>query len=558
MLLIINVLFVLYSCLAKDLPRVTLKDGSVEGYYKSTLSGTEYSAFEGIPYAYKPIGKYRFEEPKPIKPWKGTWQAKTLSTCMQYYQYTKPGDDFVIGDEDCLHVNVYTKSTNPKHLKNVIVFIHGGAFMFNSGGSYGERFLMDYDVIYVTFNYRLGPLGFLSTEDRVVPGNNGLKDQQLALKWIKENIQRFGGNPDSVTLAGMSAGGSSVHYHTMAPIKNDVQLFHKAIIQSGTALNPWSQTENSREKALKMGAILGCPTHDTYEMLKCMKLRPGKQIVAAVKQFQPWLYNPFTPFGVVVDKWSENPIVPQHPYKTLKEKNVMSVPTIFSNVQSEGLYPSAEFYGDNHFDEIDARWNEIIPHLLEYNYTLNPTEKLDVSSKIKQFYFGNEKPSRDNFNKFIEMISDRIFLVDIEKSVRLHAAANEESTYYYYYGYQALHSKVEPRLKTRNIFGPAHGDDTILILSTNIDTTSNKEDKEMSTILQDMWVEFCATKKPKVLDVNWESVSKDVSKPIKFLRINSKDDIHMEQKEYLGNRINFWNTLPFKENEKLLNMKDEL
>ncbi|RZC34224.1 COesterase and/or Abhydrolase 3 domain containing protein, partial [Asbolus verrucosus] len=110
--------------------------------------------------------------------------------------------------EDCLHINVYVprESPNPKEYLEVIVHIHGGAYMYASGHSYAHpRFFMDHDVIFVTFNYRLGILGFLSTEDDVVPGNNGLKDQVLALKWVQENIASFGGNPGSVTLTGASA-----------------------------------------------------------------------------------------------------------------------------------------------------------------------------------------------------------------------------------------------------------------------------------------------------------------------------------------------------------------
>ena len=77
----------------------------------------------------------------------------------------------------------------------------------------GPKYLMDRGVIFVSFNYRLGPFGFLSTGDDVVPGNNGLKDQSIALMWIRDNIKFFGGNPDSVTITGLSAGGASVHYH---------------------------------------------------------------------------------------------------------------------------------------------------------------------------------------------------------------------------------------------------------------------------------------------------------------------------------------------------------
>lgn len=104
-------------------------------------------------------------------------------------------------------------------LMNVVVYIHGGAFQFGAGIGYTPHYLLDgNDFVYVSFNYRLGPLGFASTGDEIVPGNNGLKDQVAALKWIQRNIAAFGGNPGAVTVTGMSAGGASVHYHVLSPM----------------------------------------------------------------------------------------------------------------------------------------------------------------------------------------------------------------------------------------------------------------------------------------------------------------------------------------------------
>ena len=103
---------------------------------------------------------------------------------------------------------------------NVIVFIHGGAFQFGTGFGHGPHYLFDgdEDLVFVTINYRLGPFGFASTGDDALPGNNGLKDQVAALKWVQRNVAAFGGNPGSVTIAGMSAGGASVHYHMLSTL----------------------------------------------------------------------------------------------------------------------------------------------------------------------------------------------------------------------------------------------------------------------------------------------------------------------------------------------------
>ena len=103
-----------------------------------------------------------------------------------------------------------------------MVWIHGGGFEFGSSSPfvYGPNYLLDKDIVLVTFNYRLGILGFLTTGDLVAPGNFGLKDQVLALKWVQKNIQVFGGDPNRVTLFGQSAGGASVSLHVLSDASN--------------------------------------------------------------------------------------------------------------------------------------------------------------------------------------------------------------------------------------------------------------------------------------------------------------------------------------------------
>lgn len=127
----------------------------------------------------------------------------------------------VVGSEDCLYINVYTPEKSSRKISKplpVLIFFHGGGWESGSGTSdlYGPDFLMDHEVIYVNGNYRLGPIGFLSTETLDCPGNFGLKDQLEILKWVQENIAAFGGDPKSVMLFGESAGGASITYHMMA------------------------------------------------------------------------------------------------------------------------------------------------------------------------------------------------------------------------------------------------------------------------------------------------------------------------------------------------------
>lgn len=126
--------------------------------------------------------------------------------------------------------------------------------------------------------------GFLSTEDEILAGNLGLKDQSLALRWTSENIAYFGGDPNRIILVGYSAGSSSVQYHYLSPLSRG--LFHGSIGLSGTVFNPWGFTLGAREKAEKLGAIFNCPTRDSRKLVDCLKEIPAQTLVAATKEFQ--------------------------------------------------------------------------------------------------------------------------------------------------------------------------------------------------------------------------------------------------------------------------------
>ena len=144
--------------------------------------------------------------------------------------------------EDCLYLNVYVPaqndSLNPTTEYPVMVYIHGGAFTSGTALLSPGLVLPTYGVVLVTIQYRLGPFGFLSTRDSNSPGNYGMLDQVLALKWVNENIKNFGGDPNKVTIFGFSAGGASVGLHLLSPLSKG--FFHGAISESGVDLSPWS------------------------------------------------------------------------------------------------------------------------------------------------------------------------------------------------------------------------------------------------------------------------------------------------------------------------------
>lgn len=273
---------------------------------------------------------------------------------------------------------------------------------------------MDRDVVLVTINYRLGPLGFMSLGDAILPGNNGMKDQVLALKWVQQNIAAFGGNPDSVTITGFSAGSASVHYHVLSPLSKG--LFKAAICASGSSLNPWTFSENSREKALFVARMLGCPTEDSSSTIECLRDRSADHIVDATRHFLAWLYNPFSPYGLVVEPPGPNAFLPDTPINLLMQRKGADVPILFTFDKDEGLYPGAEIVGKpENLKEMKDRWNELLQSVLDYNFTAPSEEsKIEIAKKVREYYDANLE-TKEGVGRFVDLLGDRLFLMELLK-----------------------------------------------------------------------------------------------------------------------------------------------
>lgn len=203
--------------------------------------------------------------------------TKEPNKCLQHDYETNQ----VVGEEDCLYLNIYVPPQTKKSLLPVIVWFHEGAFQRGAGTYTKAKYLMDRDVILVTLNYRLGLCGFLSTGDSVVPGNMGLKDQNLALRWVAKNIKHFGGNPQRISLFGASAGGSSVHFHYLS--KSSADLFSSGVSFSGTALSLWAYDPKPMDTTKQLAATLGCDNESTEFLVKCLKKLSGSVLMTGVR-----------------------------------------------------------------------------------------------------------------------------------------------------------------------------------------------------------------------------------------------------------------------------------
>ncbi|CAO2612871.1 Bche [Lemmus lemmus] len=184
--------------------------------------------------------------------------------------------------EDCLYLNVWIPAPKPKNA-TVMVWIYGGGFQTGTSSLpvYDGKYLARVErVIVVSMNYRLGALGFLALPgNSEAPGNMGLFDQQLALHWVQRNIAAFGGNPQSVTLFGESAGAASVNFHLLCP--QSYPLFTRAILESGSSNAPWTvmSPEEARNRTWTLAKFTGCSKENEMEMIKCLQNKNAQEIL---------------------------------------------------------------------------------------------------------------------------------------------------------------------------------------------------------------------------------------------------------------------------------------
>jgi para-nitrobenzyl esterase len=289
--------------------------------------------FVGVPYAAPPVGARRFAPPAPPPPWTlplDCTQRRRVCPQLQSFMHS-----FVVGDEDCLHVNLFAPpAALDEALLPVMVFLHGGAFVAgddSEAGLYdGAKLAANASVLVVTVNARLGVLGFLALPALGGAGNYGLQDQLAALRWVRDNVAAFGGDPARVTLFGQSAGAMSACAHVASP--EAAGLFRAAILQSGNcdSLLVWSPLEVALRQGRAFATARGCP--DDADAAACLRALP----VAAL------LANDLHPDGAPLAPlltWTPavgGAGVPEVPLAALARNQGGSVPLIIGTVRDEG------------------------------------------------------------------------------------------------------------------------------------------------------------------------------------------------------------------------------
>ncbi|XP_075694470.1 fatty acyl-CoA hydrolase precursor, medium chain-like isoform X1 [Rhinoderma darwinii] len=486
-------------------PLITTKYGQLRGLtvpVKETSRAID--AFFGVPFAKPPVGSLRFSDPEPPEPWSSVREASEYPPmCLQvedimigigeYYQtpFKMPKSS-----EDCLYLNVFTPADRDKKSKlPVMFFIHGGGLLFELASIYDGSALSAYEnVVVVSIQYRLGLLGFFSTGDDQLPGNYGFLDQVAALQWVQETIADFGGDPQSVTIFGESAGAVSVSALVLSPLSKG--LFHRAIAESGTVTMPSLVVSKSEDLVYYRNLVAEISGCDVASIANCLKNKSEEELVSIAKVMG------VLPLPACVD----GVFLPKPVEKMLTNKESNKVPILLGVNEQEfgwlvpmGLSPEA------------------IPFVIDE-------------------YLGDAVDPVEIRNRFLDLCGDVMFVIPAIKIAKYHRDMGLPVYLYEYQHPPTLLAHVRP-----NFVRADHGDEIIFVfggpfLRDGIVYAGNatNEEKVLARTVMRYWANFARTGDPNSPGLTaWPQYGADE----RYLEINLKQKSSSRLKE---DKFRFW------------------
>ena len=451
-------LFLLLSALALTVSCCKLEPGQVKvtgGVIQGTVTD-DLCIYKGIPFAAPPVGENRWKAPQPVVPWEGVREAVNYGPG----PIQGAGQTTAEFSEDCLYLNVWSPAKSPKDKLPVLVWIYGGGFSMGSSAFNDGAELARKGVVLVSFNYRVGQMGFfahpeLSAESPAgVSGNYGILDQIAALEWIRDNISAFGGDPDKVTIFGESAGGISVSMLCASPLAKG--LFRGAISQSGGSFGPVREKNYPGEnmKSLEMAEKDGLAFMESL----------GVKSVDEMRDMPPSaLGRPFVMAGgawPIVDGY----VIPDDQYRLYEAGKFNDVDVLIGYNSDEGA--SFSFGGNDakaHKASVEERFGPYAEALLK----AYPVDGPVVT-----------KTGRD-------LARDASFGWHTWSWARLQSEKGSSKVYLYYFDQHPDYPEDSPRYGS----GSPHGQDVDFVFKA-LKREETDTDFELSDIMATYWTNF--------------------------------------------------------------------
>lgn len=509
----------------------------MRGEYLTADNGRAFRAWRGIPYARPPLGSLRFKAPDTLFSHRtGIFDANRASpSCLQRDLFFF-SPDWISGDENCLYLNVFAPLLSRKRkaaTHPVMIFIHGPTFFSGPGSSYDPRRILSHDTVLVTFSYRVGPFGFLSTEDGASPGNYGLLDQVAVLKWVQSHISAFSGDPSRVTIFGQGAGAHSVLLHLMAaPSKG---LFHAAIAHTGSPLCPAVRHDSALAVATRLASRLRCHTSSSHQMVSCLRQKAAKNIYE--------MPDPLLPFWrPVVDdpRSSGEGFLSEDPVSLLEKAELVDVPVIIGVTQDFGWANGNRFYleGALQFAEgndrsRDEKVRDMIGYVLHAALPPHSDEAMLRLTRAVMSEYPVTTTDVPTLRRILaEIFGDALINSCLVRTAKL--LAKRGPTRFYSFEYAGNASFVKDHSG-----GPTFADDLLYLFRLeNITGQLVSRDAKMSNIITSLWTSFARTGTPTAPpgapSVHWPQVSQT---RLPYLRI--ADPLRFES-DFRPQKMKFW------------------
>lgn len=465
--------------------------GQIAGIRKVIGASKKIDVFYSIPFAKAPVGELRFKPPLPAEPWMsvrdGTqkpdscWQS--IDTNFGRFPGVEMWNPNTQRSEDCLYLNVWrpvcTRHCSVHKPKSILVWIFGGGFY--SGTTtldlYDATQLVALnDVIVVSIAYRLGPFGFLYLGNEEAPGNAGLMDQALGLKWVRDNAVNLGGSPESITIFGESAGAASVGFHLLSPVSRN--YFNNAILQSASPFADWAIHERdvATKRTWRLISSASCSKNNISASINCLRSLDAQTLCD-----KQWTINAGVtfPFAPVID----GHFIPDHPLKMTERGDVKNASILLGVNKNEGIYFNIyQFQQDfplkgNGYISKD-QFDRILPHYFNNNKS--------TSDFIRDEY---AKSSNLSYAFLLDAITgDKSFKCPVVNFAGLLTrTGNRVFTY-----------SFEHRVSTNPWpawSGVAHGYEIELIFGLPLSPSSvyTEEEKSLSLRMMKLWTNFAKT-----------------------------------------------------------------
>ncbi|XP_028815664.1 neuroligin-3a isoform X2 [Denticeps clupeoides] len=538
----------------------------------------------GVPYAAPPVGENRFLPPEPPSSWSGIKNATHFApVCPQNIHNAVPeimmpiwftfNLDIVATyiqdqNEDCLYLNIYVPTEDAgQHFKKqgedlsendgdededirdtgakpVMVYIHGGSYMEGTGNMIDGSVLASYgNVIVITLNFRVGVLGFLSTGDQAAKGNYGLLDQIQALRWISENIADFGGDSNRITVFGSGIGASCVSLLTLS--HHSEGLFHRAIIQSGSALSSWAVNYQPVKYTRLLAEKVGCNVLDTLDMVDCLRKKSARELVE--QDIQPARYH--VAFGPVID----GDVIPDDPEILMEQGEFLNYDIMLGVNQGEGLrfvenvVDSEDGVSGNDFD---FSVSDFVDSLYGY-----PEGKDTLRETIKFMY--TDWADRDNpetrRKTLVALFTDHQWVEPSVVTADLHARYGSPT--YFYAFYHHCQSLMKPAWSDS-----AHGDEVPYVFGIPMigptdlfPCNFSKNDVMLSAVVMTYWTNFAKTgdpNKPVPQDTKFIHTKANRFEEVAWSKYSPQDQLYLHiglkprvRDHYRATKVAFWKHL---------------